>query len=137
MTSIETFAPGTTIDLPELRRQLAVARKARAQSQAQWLKHARRGYGGIYRCDPAITNRRDYWKAECSLINQQIQALAPNPYLPLLKAITKATEKPIAIATVAFAIAGIAIAFPALLVVAGVMIVAWLPWYLLSKITNR
>jgi hypothetical protein len=137
MTSIETIEAGTTTDLAELRRQRAEARESKAYYQAQYLKYARRGYGGAYRCDPAIADRREYWELECARLTRQIQALAPNPYLPLLKAVAKAAERPLAIATVAFAVAGIAIALPALLVAAAVVIVALLPWYLIGKLSNR
>ena len=132
-TITTTTAPAAATVLPELRRQLAEARKARAYWAGQYLRTAR-GYNNSWRCaDPTATHNSAYWAGECARLRYEIDTLAPNHLQDLLYA----AKKPLGFVAVGFALAGCALAFPALLVAAAVVCVAYLPWMLIAKLPRR
>jgi hypothetical protein len=115
-------------DLSDLRRQRIEARQALACWRTRY-QYTRPG-NPMY---PHAKGQFFWWKAEYSRLSALLEEIDPS----------SAERRWKAAATLFSPFLGVGVAlgllatFPALLAVAGVVFVAWMPWLVLSKLSNR
>jgi Flp pilus assembly protein TadB len=115
-------------DLSDLRRQRIEARQALARWRARY-QYTRIG-DPMY---PHVKGQFFWWKAEYSRLSALLEEIDPSSAERRWKAAVTLFSPFLGVGVAL----GLLATFPALLVVAGVVFVAWVPWLVLSKLSNR